>query len=87
VTATRFWYPSPLGDGDATYRVSFRVGEEATWDHRFHDLAGKELDPRDLGVTQSELGLIQSMCDIAWSEPLMFNSLVHFPQAAVQSKV
>jgi hypothetical protein len=62
----RFWYPFPLVDRNArTYRVSFRVAEEATWDHRFHDVNGREIAPDELVLAPLDYRFIQSSCDHA----------------------
>lgn len=64
--AARLWYPFPLVDRNArTYRVSFLVAEEATWDHRFHDLEGRELASGELALHPADYQFIQSSCDHA----------------------
>jgi len=45
------------------YRVSFRIAEEATWDHRFHDLDGQEIATGTLDLDQRDHRLIQASCD------------------------
>jgi len=71
MATTRFWYPSTLRDRGLTdYLLSFRIAEEATWDHRFHDLGGNELDPSDLRITQHDFGMIQLICDSVVGAPL-----------------
>ncbi len=60
----RIWYPFTFTGPDArVYRVSFLVAEEATWDHRFHDLEGGEIDSAILELTLAELRTIQASCD------------------------
>ena len=60
----RIWYPFTFTDRNARmYRVSFLVAEEATWDHRFHDLEGHEIDIATLDLTLAELRMIQASCD------------------------
>ena len=60
----RIWYPFTFTDRNArVYRVSFLVAEEATWDHRFHDLEGREIDIANLELTLAELRTIQASCD------------------------
>jgi len=60
----RIWYPFTFAGRDArVYRVSFLVGEEATWDHRLHDLEGQEIDIVNLDLTVAELRTIQASCD------------------------
>ena len=52
----RIWYPFTFtGRNARIYRVSFLVAEEATWDHRFHDLEGREIDGANLDLTLAEL--------------------------------
>jgi len=39
----RFWYPSAFtARNGRRFKVSFLIAEEATWDHRLHDLDGRE---------------------------------------------
>ena len=45
------------------YRVSFLIAEEATWDHRFHDVEGREIGAGGLNLTVAELRSIQASCD------------------------
>ena len=60
----RIWYPFTFTDRNAqVYRVSFLVAEEATWDHRFHDLEGREIGVAGLNLTLAELRAIQASCD------------------------
>ena len=74
----RFWYPFTFKARNARiYRVSFLVAEEATWDHRFHDLDGRELDAGSLNLTRAEIRAVQVSCDgavgaehIAWNAEL-----------------
>ncbi|CAN1721548.1 conserved protein of unknown function [Hyphomicrobium sp. 1Nfss2.1] len=47
------------------YRVSFRIGEQATWDHRFHELDGRELAADELALSSFHLWFIQVSCDAA----------------------
>ncbi len=62
----RIWYPFTFEDGDSrVYQVSFRLAEEATWDHRFHDLDGREIAAEDLRLSPSHLRHIQASCDSA----------------------
>lgn len=62
----RIWYPFTFEDGQSrVYRVSFLVAEEATWDHRFHDLDGTEIAAEDLRLSPSHLRYIQASCDSA----------------------
>lgn len=68
--APRRWYPFPFQDGRARpYRVSFLVAEEATWDHRFHDLDGCEISVGELLLLAADHRLIQASCDRAVGEP------------------
>ena len=47
MSAIRIWYPFTFTSRtQQVYRVSFRIAEEATWDHRYHDLQGTELSAR-----------------------------------------
>lgn len=65
-SSTRVWYPIALVDREArTYRVSFLIAEEATWDHRFHDLDGRELAETDLALLPIDHRFIQASCDHA----------------------
>ena len=60
----RFWHQLILRDWNSRpYRISFRVAEEGTWDHRFHDLDGTEINPEDLWLMPHDYLKIQSMCD------------------------
>jgi hypothetical protein len=64
MTGKRIWYPFTFTDRNArVYRVSFLVAEEATWNHRFHDLEGREIDIANLNLTLAELRAIQTSCD------------------------
>lgn len=45
--------------------MSFLVAEEATWDHRFHDLDGRELDAGELELSSADQQLVQTSCDAA----------------------
>jgi hypothetical protein len=66
MSAIRIWYPftftSPTGQ---VYGVSFRIAEEATWDHRYHALEGGELSATELGLRVSDISRIQASCDAA----------------------
>jgi hypothetical protein len=60
----RFWYPFTFkARSSRLYRISFLIAEEATWDHRFHDLDGRELDAASLNLTRAELCAVQVSCD------------------------
>jgi hypothetical protein len=60
----RIWYPFTFtGRNSQIYRVSFLIAEEATWDHRFHDLEGREIGDGGLNLTSAELRSIQASCD------------------------
>ena len=60
----RIWYPFTFEDGNSrVYRVSFLLAEEATWDHRFHDLDGREIAAQDLRLSPLHLRYIQASCD------------------------
>jgi hypothetical protein len=62
----RIWYPFTFTDRNSQiYRVSFLIAEEATWDHRFHDLEGREIGAGSLNLTAAELCSIQASCDSA----------------------
>jgi hypothetical protein len=62
----RIWYPFTFSDRrERLYRVSFLVAEEATWDHRFHELDGSEIDVASLNLTLAELRAVQMSCDAA----------------------
>jgi hypothetical protein len=62
----RVWYPFPLVDRNArSYRVSFLIAEEATWDHRFHDMDGTEIAAEELAFQPPDYRFIQSSCDHA----------------------
>jgi hypothetical protein len=66
VSPLRVWYPLPFADRNArSYLVSFRIGEEATWDHRFHDLDGRELAAGELSLSAVDHRIIQTSCDRA----------------------
>ncbi len=47
------------------YRVSFRIGEQATWDHRMHGLDGRELAMAELSLSSFHNWFIQVSCDAA----------------------
>ena len=67
----RFLCPRTFEDRNRRgYRVSFRISEEGTWDHRFHDCAGREVDPEDLWLAHGDYRFIQSCCDSAVGRPL-----------------
>lgn len=62
----RVWYPVPFSDRKArSYLISFRIAEEATWDHRFHDLDGRELGDGELALSSADYRFIQASCDRA----------------------
>jgi hypothetical protein len=62
----RVWYPLPFADRNArSYLVSFRIGEEATWDHRFHELDGREVAAGELRLSAADHRVIQTSCDRA----------------------
>ena len=79
----RFWYPFTFKARNARiYRVSLLIAEEATWDHRFHDLDGRELDAPNLNLTRQELRAVQVSCDGAvGSEHIAWNAV---PDAGVR---
>ena len=89
----RYWYPFTFkARNSRIYRVSFLIAEEATWDHRFHDLDGRELEGPSLSLTRAELRAVQVSCDgavgaehIAWNgEPNVdARRLEQAPQATV----
>jgi hypothetical protein len=86
----RVWYPFTFTDRNAqVYRVSFLLAEEATWDHRFHDLEGREIDVARLDLTLADLSSIQTSCDGAVGSAnahLDVGRHIHAaPDAAVQS--
>lgn len=57
-------HPVPFRDRSARlYWVSFRIAEEATWDHRFHDTDGREIPGDALDLRLEDHGLIQASCD------------------------
>ena len=72
----RFWYPFTFkARNTRIYRVSFLIAEEATWDHRFHDLDGRELEAPSLNLTRAELRAVQVSCDGAvGAEPIAWNA-------------
>jgi hypothetical protein len=60
----RFWHQLMFRDRNSRpYQLSFRVAEEGTWDHRFHDVDGAVLNPDDLWLSQEDFLKIQPMCD------------------------
>ena len=66
MSAIRIWYPFTFTSrSEKVYRVSFRIAEEATWDHRYHDLQGSELSAVELGLRVSDISRIQASCDAA----------------------
>ena len=66
MSAIRIWYPFTFTSRtQQVYRVSFRIAEEATWDHRYHDLQGTELSATELGLHVSDISRIQASCDAA----------------------
>jgi hypothetical protein len=86
----RIWYPFTFTDGNAqVYRVSFLLAEEATWDHRFHDLEGCEIDVASLDLSLAELRSVQVSCDGAVGSAnghlKLGRHVPATPEAAVQS--
>lgn len=66
----RVWYPFPFVDRQArAYRVSFLIAEEATWDHCFHDLDGREIPVGELKLLLPDHRFIQESCDHAVGSP------------------
>lgn len=66
MSAIRIWYPFTFTSRtQQVYRVSFRIAEEATWDHRYHDLQGTELSAVEIGLHVSDISRIQASCDAA----------------------
>jgi hypothetical protein len=66
MSAIRIWYPFTFtSPTEQIYRVSFRIAEEATWDHRYHDLQGTERSAVELGLRVSDISRIQASCDAA----------------------
>jgi hypothetical protein len=66
MNAERIWHPVTFQDRySRIFRVSFRVAEEATWDHRVHDLDGREIALEELRLTQSDQRQLQTSCDSA----------------------
>lgn len=62
----RVWYPLPFSDQSArSYLVSFRIAEEATWDHRFHERDGSEITAAELDLSAADHRFIQACCDRA----------------------
>jgi len=60
----RIWLPYPLADRRGrAYRVTFRLAEEATWDHCFHELDGRLIDVADLDLAPADHAHIQECCD------------------------
>ena len=60
----RIWYPFTFTDRNSQiYRVSFLIAEEATWDHRFHDVESREIGAGGLDLTPAELRSVQASCD------------------------
>ncbi|HWK37575.1 MAG TPA: hypothetical protein VNR88_01545 [Hyphomicrobium sp.] len=60
----RFWYPSAFtARNGRRFRVSFLIAEEATWDHRLHDLDGSEIAGELISLTRPELRSVQVSCD------------------------
>jgi hypothetical protein len=79
----RIWYPFTFTDRNSQiYRVSFLIAEEATWDHRFHDLEGREIGVESLHLALAELRSIQMSCDGAVGSANA--SLDAWPVAAAQ---
>ena len=66
MTPARVWYPIAFQDRHARpYRVSFLIAEEATWDHRYHDLDGREIAVDVLKLLPTDHRFIQASCDHA----------------------
>lgn len=64
MTRPRAWLPLLWQMPDRrVYRVSFLIGEEATWDHRFHDLDGREVDGQELRLSPEHKRQLQARCD------------------------
>jgi hypothetical protein len=64
MSGARIWYPYTFTNRQGlVYRVSFRIAEEATWDHRLHDLDGRELGAPGPHLTRAELHAVQVSCD------------------------
>lgn len=62
----RAWYPFAFVDRNTrSFRVSFRIAEEATWDHRFHDIDGGEIAVDQLELQPVDHRFIQASCDHA----------------------
>ena len=86
----RIWYPFTFTDRNAqVYRVSFLLAEEATWDHRFHDLEGREIDVASLDLSLAEVRSVQVSCDGAVGSANAHHKVGRHvpatPDAAVQS--
>ncbi len=72
MSAIRIWYPLTFtSPTEQVYRVSFRIAEEATWDHRYHDLKGAEQSAMELGLRVSDISRIQAACDAAVGSPYL----------------
>jgi hypothetical protein len=86
VMSRRFFCPELFADLNArAYRVSFQIAEEGTWDHKFHDLAGKEISADDLWLAHGDLSSIQETCDRAVGrklKPLVETSAENPPRPA-----
>ena len=66
MSAIRTWHPFTFtSPTQQVYRVSFRIAEEATWDHRYHNLEGSERSAAQLGLNVSDISRIQASCDAA----------------------
>jgi len=68
----RFWYPSAFtARNGRRFKVSFLIAEEATWDHRLHDLDGREIAAELVSLTRPELRAVQVCCDAVVGTQLM----------------
>jgi len=54
-----------IDQGGRVYRVSFRIAEQATWDHRLHALDGRELEAHELSLSVFDHWFIQVSSDAA----------------------
>ena len=60
----RFWHPATFtARTGRRFKVSFLIAEEATWDHRLHDLDGSEIAADLVSLTRVELRSVQVSCD------------------------
>jgi len=86
----RFWHPSTFtARNGRRFRISFLVAEEATWDHRLHDLDGSEMAEDHASLTRLELRSVQVSCDGIVGTQLMGSEVdearapLHHPLQAV----